>query len=549
MKKNKIVSFLLLLFCFSLISKSESIYRDNALKYIGIEELTQYNLYNKKENPSCNLKINFFYPLIYVDKKIQEELQTYFITSFFGQEYSDLIPKKAVEKYTKDYIEEYKQHFEKSGIYKAEQERAKEKGEDIKDYSSFYLFEKTMRNTIMFNRGNIISQVVNIYEYTGGAHGASSTKGLVYDITTGKNILYDEIFYDNTTEAVSALLLSHLMEERRYPNEDALIESGFNSAQIPPSQNFVVNEKGMTFIYNPYELGAYVLGIVEIFVPYSDLVIYMKPESSLFRWGETYIRGNKVKYETSVLNKDYFAYDINQFPGFVADIQFSFPNAYYDQSVLNKLQERFVMNAFGEEYKSVKAKEVVNTFYEKTLTQYENYILSEDTRKFIEKELKEANKKDTVASFMTLGKEYIQRNIFYYNQNNLISYEVNIYSYDGGAHGLEVSSGYTVDIISARNLLYNDIFQLNTKDNVTTILLNKLLKESNYQSVDQLVYEGYIIKEITPKDNFYIDDEGITFIYTPYEIGPYSLGTTKIKLLYTEISNYLNTDFSKIFLK
>jgi hypothetical protein len=254
----------------------------NKIKYTGIEELKTYNLYNKKDNPACNLRINFFYPEIENNKDLQERLQSLFISSFFGNEYAGFSPQKAVKSYSKTYVENYKNAFEQSG-YQEEIKQVKENGED------FYTFEKKMQNTILFNQGNLVSQVINIYENTGGAHGASSTKGMVIDINTGKKLEYEDVFQVEMEEAISELLLFELMSARNYPNREALAEDGFDFEVIRPTGNFVADDKGVTFIYNPYELGAYILGIVEIAVPYSDLFLYVKPESTLYRWARNHI--------------------------------------------------------------------------------------------------------------------------------------------------------------------------------------------------------------------------------------------------------------------
>jgi hypothetical protein len=282
---GKITHFLFILLFNSILCLSgnaQLIYRENKVKYTGIEEIKTYNLYNKKDNPACHLKINFFYPEIDTDKSLREKLQSIFVSSFFGEEYAGFSPKKAVKSYSKVYVKEYKKTFEKP-LYKDDIKKTEENGENF-----IYAFEKTMRNTIFFNQGNIISLVVNVYEYTGGAHGASFTKGLILDVNTGKEVKYEDIFYEEMEEALSELLLFHLMLDPKYAGE-TLSEEGFDFEVIHPTGNFVADEKGITFIYNPYELGAYILGIIEIFVPYSDLFLYMNPDGTLYRWARNHI--------------------------------------------------------------------------------------------------------------------------------------------------------------------------------------------------------------------------------------------------------------------
>jgi hypothetical protein len=453
---------------------AQSIYKENSVNYPGIQETRSYHLYNKKNNPAANLKLNFFYPEVFANQKMSEILQAHFILDFFGQEYVNMTPKQAVQAYTKAYIEDYKQLFERSGMFKNEVET----GVDIPSLSSLYSFEKTMRNTIFFNRGNIISQVINVYEYTGGAHGISTTQGVILDINTGKKIEYEDIFLPDTEEFISDLLLANLMIARKTTSPELLIDAGFNSTIFLPSHNLVADDKGISFIYNPYELGAYVLGIVEIFVPYSELILYMKPDSNLFRWAATHHVGNLVKFETSYLNKDY------------ADLQFTFPSAYYDKKILNELQNLFIANAFGKDFVSYSPSDVPTVFYE--------HVLAEQQE------------------------DYIQKNVFSYNRNNLISYVIEIYRYDGEELGTDIAKGFVVDVKQARNLTYEDIFKPNTQRVITHLVINKL--------------EGSDFKreKIDSLDNFFIDEEGITFIFNQ-----------RILLPYSEISDYMNADFKR----
>ena len=48
--------------------------------------------------------------------------------------------------------------------------------------------------------------------------------------------------------------------------------------KIAPNQNFFVTGKGMGFAYNPYEIGPYVMGEINIYIPFSDLKKYLKPD-------------------------------------------------------------------------------------------------------------------------------------------------------------------------------------------------------------------------------------------------------------------------------
>ena len=47
--------------------------------------------------------------------------------------------------------------------------------------------------------------------------------------------------------------------------------------------------------------------------------------------------------------------------------------------------------------------------------------------------------------------------------------------------------------------------------------------------------EMLFIQEVEPNDNFYITEDGVTFIYNHYEIAPYAMGIIKITIPWNEL--------------
>ena len=289
MAKNYIVLSVLyligLLASFSLKAQSDydiyNYFRENTNKYVGVHEESKYHLHNKKDNPACSIKVDFFYPEKTFTLNNYEKIQSLFVAGFFGEEYKDIAPKEAAKNYMKNYVDSYKDDLEDLNSYNEERKDAVARGWLPEEINYLYTYEKTMRNTIMFNKGNIVSQVINIYEYTGGAHGASFTQGLVIDLHVGSRIEFDDVFVAGATRPLSDLLLAKLLLAKNLPDKEALYEVGFYFDEFPLTDNFIVDDKGVTFIYGQYELGAYSLGIVEIFVPYWELVPYMKRTSAI----------------------------------------------------------------------------------------------------------------------------------------------------------------------------------------------------------------------------------------------------------------------------
>ena len=107
---------------------------------------------------------------------------------------------------------------------------------------------------------------LSTYGYTGGAHGIDSEKGMTFDLSSGRLITENDLFIREYKPELSRILTAHLQES---VSED-IYESLFIKA-IEPNGNFVIAPEGMTYIYNRYEIGPYVSGIVRVTVPWEEL--------------------------------------------------------------------------------------------------------------------------------------------------------------------------------------------------------------------------------------------------------------------------------------
>ena len=54
--------------------------------------------------------------------------------------------------------------------------------------------------------------------------------------------------------------------------------SGYNSDKFSATENWRFDKNGLTFLYQSYEIGAYVLGRPEFTIPTKDLQGIVKPE-------------------------------------------------------------------------------------------------------------------------------------------------------------------------------------------------------------------------------------------------------------------------------
>ena len=118
-----------------------------------------------------------------------------------------------------------------------------------------------------------LSYVITGYQFTGGAHGMSWVKGLNYSLETGQKLTLDDFFTPEQKAKLPTALTRLLCWQLGMADTDAarLSEMGYYPENIKPTDNFCVTSTGITFLYTPYEIGVYAVGMPRIEMPYSSI--------------------------------------------------------------------------------------------------------------------------------------------------------------------------------------------------------------------------------------------------------------------------------------
>jgi len=140
-----------------------------------------------------------------------------------------------------------------------------------------------------------------------------------------------------------------------------------------------------------------------------------------------------------------------------------------------------------------------------------------------------------------------------YNKKGFLSYSVSLYSYTGGAHGISSNRVATIDLNASKQLHLYDIVSDESKPNLRKILLQQLAEQNELENVESLRESNYFfnVDEIDLTENFYLSEEGITFIYDPIEIAPYSSGEISVTLDWNRLRDIVgqNSNLSKFIIK
>lgn len=281
----KAVRFTLLPSLFLLLSccsgcKKTSTATDNDITFDSIRVEKTYHLFNDTTKPACDLQVRFVFPSDYADKKLLKSLQAIFVGKYFGDNFESKPPKEAVAAYVKEYIDSYKE-FEK--IDNDDPDGPDFELEDGENSPSFSFFEKS-HNSIYFNKEGILSFLVSFENYRGGAHGSHLLYGYSVDLNTGKVISDRDIFCENCLDNIAGIIKNKIAEQNKVSEPEELENIGyFDLEKIVPNSNFLLNEKGITYIYNEYEIAPYVMGKTEVFLPYNEISFFLNPRSPVMK--------------------------------------------------------------------------------------------------------------------------------------------------------------------------------------------------------------------------------------------------------------------------
>jgi hypothetical protein len=120
-------------------------------------------------------------------------------------------------------------------------------------------------------KGTTVYNIILDY-YEGGAHGINQRLTMNFENETGRTLSLADVFVPGFQMQLSKILQEALQEKVGVNNLRELHNRGYlYSMEMFPSENFILAEETITFIYNPYEIAPYSEGSIELIISLSDL--------------------------------------------------------------------------------------------------------------------------------------------------------------------------------------------------------------------------------------------------------------------------------------
>ncbi len=248
--------------------------KENDIRFDTMALKESYHIKNIETNPGCSLQINFVFPVEYQNQQVLKAVQQQFVRAFLGDDYMQASPREAVNQYAENYLNDFKKRetdFESD---------VEEHGSEPNDewYSSYEI----LSDSIYYNQNDLLSMVVSKEYDTGGAHNAHHYTNRVIDLKTGERVTEAAVFIEDYQDDLAKIIVDAIALYNNVDKVSDLENIGFfNINEIYPNKNFYVDEVGITYTFNEYEIAAYVVGATSVRIPYEKIRHLLRKESPI----------------------------------------------------------------------------------------------------------------------------------------------------------------------------------------------------------------------------------------------------------------------------
>jgi len=116
------------------------------------------------------------------------------------------------------------------------------------------------------------------YNYSGGAHANRTVEYENYRIHDGQELEMKDIFKDGYMEKLTRTANRFYRESNKLLAHDSLTKIGWYGDNFILSDNYAITNKGLEFLYNPYEIKPHIAGITTFLLPYERITSIMKSD-------------------------------------------------------------------------------------------------------------------------------------------------------------------------------------------------------------------------------------------------------------------------------
>jgi len=129
----------------------------------------------------------------------------------------------------------------------------------------FNKYEVFTDYAVQYNKNDILSITMDLYAYTGGAHGMTTRVPYNIDLKTGEEILLDDLFKKGVN--YKEIINNEISKQITADKDNFYFEGAFKG--ISDKQHFYLKDDSLVIYFDLYEIAPYASGIPEFVIPFS----------------------------------------------------------------------------------------------------------------------------------------------------------------------------------------------------------------------------------------------------------------------------------------
>lgn len=225
--------------------------------------------------PSLKVRVEAELPVTCPNVELLSQMQKLVGSAIIGHDTTAIVPDKTLGMYVQKCVNDYKSLEKEYNIIKD----TLAEGNIV---PNSFNWEIGLKGVVSYSDKGILCYQTEKETFTDGEHRSNFINCYNISVVDGHIIGLNDIFDDNYEEIITPSIISKLKEQYKSDNLSSI--GFFDEDEICPSQNFSIDNEGITFIYNPGDIALKGLGGIKVNLSFQELTVVVKPESFIMEF-------------------------------------------------------------------------------------------------------------------------------------------------------------------------------------------------------------------------------------------------------------------------
>ena len=220
---------------------------------------------------ALTIEMHLELPTTYQNQKTLDKIQTIIRTELFGDSFANLPNDTLMQSFAYVLKDEYIQNNLDFADKISDNNRLV--------FNNSFLLE----GFALLNDEHIFSYGISRFVDFGGTHPTKTRFFYNFNLSSGDVIHEQDLFQVGYMTELAAIIRKKIMEDNQnmeeLPDKVQVDEMTFSYESIKPNGNFYINDVGICYVFNPYEIAPYYIGETEVILPYQLISHLMKTDN------------------------------------------------------------------------------------------------------------------------------------------------------------------------------------------------------------------------------------------------------------------------------